>query len=59
MGDRLYTDVKTGVDHGALGILVLSGETKMEDLERSETIPDAVFADLGEMAELLREMKTL
>ena len=59
VGDRLYTDVKTGVDHGAHGILVLSGETKMEDLERSETVPDAVFADLGEMAELLREMKTL
>ena len=28
VGDRLYTDVKTGVANGAHGILVLSGETK-------------------------------
>ena len=27
VGDRLYTDVKTGVANGAHGILVLSGET--------------------------------
>ena len=56
VGDRLYTDVKTGVNHGAHGILVLSGETKREDLETSETIPDAVFEDLGEMAGILGEL---
>ncbi|MCI8454547.1 MAG: HAD-IIA family hydrolase [Lachnospiraceae bacterium] len=53
VGDRLYTDVKTGVANGAHGILVLSGETKKEDLADSDTVPDAVFADLKEMGALL------
>ena len=43
VGDRLYTDVKTGVANGAHGILVLSGETKPEDLENAETVPDSGF----------------
>lgn len=56
VGDRLYTDVKTGVDNGAHGILVLSGETKPEDLEKSDTIPDAVFDDLKEMGTIMKTM---
>ena len=50
MGDRLYTDVKTGVANGAHGILVLSGETKAGDLENADTVPDAVFTGLKEIA---------
>lgn len=53
VGDRLYTDVATGVKNGAKGILVLTGETKPEDLETSEIVPDAVFASIGEMGECL------
>ena len=53
VGDRLYTDVATGVDHGANGFLVLTGETKLEDLENSRVQPDAVYESLGEMKELL------
>lgn len=56
VGDRLYTDVKTGVDNGAHGILVLSGETKLADLDHSDTVPDTVFEGLGEMAAMLKEM---
>lgn len=56
VGDRLYTDVKTGVANGAHGILVLSGETKLQDLEGSDTVPDAVFSGLGEMGELMKSM---
>lgn len=54
VGDRLYTDVKTGTQNGAKGILVLSGETKREDLAASDVVPDGVFTGLGEMAEILR-----
>jgi HAD superfamily hydrolase (TIGR01450 family) len=32
VGDRLYTDVATGVNHGMTGILVLSGEATMKDV---------------------------
>ena len=53
VGDRLYTDVATGVKNGARGILVLSGETKAEDLEKSEIQPDGVFLSLREMGEYL------
>lgn len=56
VGDRLYTDVKTGVANGAHGILVLSGETKLKDLEGSDTVPDAVFTGLKEMGEILKTM---
>jgi len=56
VGDRLYTDVKTGVANGAHGILVLSGETKAGDLENADTVPDAVFTGLKEMAEIMAEM---
>jgi phosphoglycolate/pyridoxal phosphate phosphatase family enzyme len=53
VGDRLYTDVAVGVRNGAKGILVLSGETKLEDVAASDVKPDAIFADLGEMARFL------
>lgn len=54
VGDRLYTDVKTGVDHGAKGILVLSGEATLTDLAESDVKPDGIFAGLNEMGEILR-----
>jgi len=53
VGDRIYTDVATGVKNGAKGILVLSGETKIEDVEKSEVKPDAIFDSIGEMAKYL------
>ena len=53
IGDRIYTDVATGVMNGAIGMLVLSGETKAEDIEKSPVKPDAVFENLGEIADLL------
>ena len=53
VGDRIYTDVATGVKNGAKGILVLSGETKLEAVETSEVKPDAIFESIGEMAAYL------
>ena len=54
VGDRLYTDVATGVNNGAMGMLVLTGETKRKDLEGAEVVPDGVYLSLKEMGELLR-----
>ena len=53
VGDRLYTDVATGVNHGMLGILVLSGEATMEDVKTSEVKPDLIFGRLADMIEYL------
>lgn len=59
VGDRLYTDIAVGVNHGAKGFLVMSGETKEEDLAEATTKPDAVFRNLGEMGAILRQAYSL
>lgn len=48
-GDRLYTDVATGVNHGMTGIFVLSGEATLEDLEDSDVRPHLIFGKLADM----------
>jgi HAD superfamily hydrolase (TIGR01450 family) len=49
VGDRLYTDIATGVNFGMTSILVLSGEATMEDLETSPVKPHLIFERLSEM----------
>ena len=49
VGDRLYTDVATGVRHGMTGILVLSGEATMEDVKNSDVEPHLIFGRLADM----------
>ena len=53
VGDRLYTGVACGTRNGALGILVMTGETTPDMLAESSFSPDAVFPSLGAMAPLL------
>jgi 4-nitrophenyl phosphatase len=50
-GDRLYTDIALGKKHGVTSILVLSGETTLEDVASSalEDQPDYIFKDLGDV----------
>jgi HAD superfamily hydrolase (TIGR01450 family) len=54
VGDRIYTDVATGVNNGAMGVLVLTGETKLEEVPDSDVQPDVIFDSIGEMGEILR-----
>ncbi|MEE0946144.1 MAG: HAD-IIA family hydrolase [Acutalibacteraceae bacterium] len=49
IGDRIYTDVKSGLNAGVLSILVMSGETTKEILESSEDKPDLVLKDCSEI----------
>ena len=49
VGDRLYTDVASGVNHGMTGILVLSGEATMDDVSVSDVKPDLIFGRLSDM----------
>ena len=53
IGDRIYTDIKSGLKAGTNTILVLSGETTMEILEASEDKPHLVLQDAGEMIPML------
>ena len=47
IGDRIYTDIKSGLNAGALSILVMSGETTQEILEASAEKPHIVLPDAG------------
>lgn len=53
IGDRLYTDIAMGYKNGVTSILVLTGETKPEDVEKSEIKPDFIFSSLGCLAKVL------
>lgn len=53
IGDRLYTDIALG-QAGIKTILVLSGETKPEDLIGSNFQPDIIMEDLGDLVRKLK-----
>ncbi len=55
VGDRLYTDIALGGATGVTTVLVLSGETRLEDLPGSPYQPDYTFASLGTLADWLEE----
>ena len=55
IGDRLYTDIALGQSSGIATVLVLSGETRPEDLKQSPFIPDYTFQDLGGVADWLEK----
>ena len=50
-GDRLYTDIALGRRHGVTAVLVLSGETTLEDLEQATDAdrPDMTFQSLDDV----------
>ena len=47
IGDRIYTDVKSGLAAGTWTALVMSGETTPEILEQSPQKPHLVLQDAG------------
>ena len=49
IGDRIYTDVKSGLNAGVTAILVLSGESTMETLAQSADKPHYVLKNAGEL----------
>ena len=49
VGDRLYTDIALGAKHGVASVLVLSGETTLEDLEGSDVQPSVIVQNVGEL----------
>lgn len=53
VGDRLYTDIALGAAAGIPAILVLSGESRAEDVPGAQYPPDFVFADIGALADQL------
>ena len=54
VGDRIYTDIKSGLNAGITGILVMSGETTQEILDESEDKPHLVLQDASEILKALK-----
>ncbi|KAB1197902.1 MULTISPECIES: HAD-IIA family hydrolase [Haloferax] len=53
VGDRLETDIKTGLDAGMQTALVLTGVTSRHELDSAPYTPDYVFDSLGDVRELV------
>jgi NagD protein len=53
VGDRLYTDMEMARRAGAIGVLVLTGETTREQAASCQTPPDLIVATLAELGERL------
>lgn len=48
VGDRLYTDIALGKNNGLMSVLVLTGETKIEDVNE-DNAPDIILDGIGEI----------
>ena len=59
VGDRLYTDIAMARNAGAFGVLVLSGESTLEDVEKAPegSKPDLVVENIAELGRLLKESR--
>jgi NagD protein len=55
VGDRLYTDMAMARNAGAMGILVLTGETTTADVDAANPKPDLVVSGVGELGMLLEQ----
>lgn len=55
VGDRVYTDSLSAHNAGALGVLVLSGETTLEVAREAPVPPDLIVENVQELGELLKE----
>ncbi len=54
VGDRIYTDIKSGINAECLTVLVLSGETTLEILNESPDKPDFVMKSAEEILDILK-----
>ena len=59
VGDRLYTDLELARRAGILGIAVLTGETNLEEIEASNTKPDLILDDIGQLADIISKLKAI
>ncbi|MBE7057983.1 MAG: HAD-IIA family hydrolase [Ruminococcaceae bacterium] len=57
IGDRLHTDIMSAVNAGVKSICVLSGETKIEDIEKIEekNKPSYVFDSIEDVYDILKK----
>jgi len=54
VGDRLYTDIACGKNADILSILVLSGESRIDDIPKYGVNPDMIFNSVAEITPHLK-----
>lgn len=54
VGDRLYTDIAFGNNCGFVSILVLSGETNMDMVTKSDIKPDYIFDKVKDIVPMIK-----
>ncbi|MGV8136993.1 MAG: HAD-IIA family hydrolase [Mangrovibacterium sp.] len=57
VGDRIYTDLLMAQRANALGVLVLSGESTLEDVDAAGFLPDIVTDSIESFGELLAQSR--
>ena len=53
IGDRLMTDIQTGINAGIISVLTLTGETRVEDIKASRIKPDFIVSSMEELCDLI------
>ena len=54
VGDRLYTDIACGIAAGIHSLLVLSGESTLSDVEKSDVKPEFIMRDCAELLDKIQ-----
>ncbi len=49
LGDRLYTDIACGINAGISTVLLLSGESTMDDVENSDEKPEFIYKNIKDL----------
>ncbi len=57
IGDRIYTDIACGKRAGVTSILVFSGETTLDIMEKSEVKPDFAVASVQDILGALKSLR--
>ncbi len=58
VGDRIYTDMKMAQEAGVPAVLVLTGETRIEQVSTLALKPDVIVDDIGQLGEMLVSART-
>lgn len=58
VGDRLYTDIATGLNAGVTSICVLTGEATLEEIENGDIKPTLTFDNIREIEKIFRRTKS-
>lgn len=57
IGDRLYTDIASGINAGVTAICVLSGEVTVDDIKRDSVKPSLTFGSVKDIYQVLLAYK--